>query len=113
MNTIREFETARLRIVVDALPEDDIDLSWDEDGSTREGLESGKYIAFCARARLFLGDVELARDYLGGCIYESLEDFAKPGQGYCADMIREVCCRARLALLDIKALDIRTSRVQS
>jgi len=38
--------------------------------------ENGNLIAFCARARVFLRGKEIASDYLGGCIYKSLEDFA-------------------------------------
>jgi len=76
IGTIREFKTKNFHVVVDAVEEIDLDLSWDEDGSTREGLENGTLIAFCARARVFLRGKEIASDYLGGCIYKSLEDFA-------------------------------------
>ena len=76
IGTIREFKTKNFHVVVDAVEEFDLDLSWDEDGSTREGLENGSLIAFCARARVFLRGKEIASDYLGGCIYKSLEDFA-------------------------------------
>jgi hypothetical protein len=73
--TIREFKTKNFHIVVDALEEWDLDLSWDEDGSTREGLERGTLVAFCARARVFLRGKEIASDYLGGCIYKDFADF--------------------------------------
>jgi hypothetical protein len=76
IGTIREFKTQNFHVVVDAVEEFDLDLSWDEDGSTREGLENGTLIAFCARARVFLRGKEIASDFLGGCIYKSLEDFA-------------------------------------
>ena len=76
IGTIREFKTKNFHVVVDAVEEFDLDLSWDEDGQTREGLENGTLIAFCARARVFLRGKEIASDYLGNCIYKSLEDFA-------------------------------------
>lgn len=78
IGVIREFQTPNFRVIVDALPDDNMDLSWDDDGSTREGIESGKYVAFCARARVIhrATGAELASDYLGGCVYESLEAFA-------------------------------------
>ena len=71
------FETANLRVTYDVAPEDDLDLSWDDDGSTREGLESGKYVAFVARVRVVhkTTGAELGVDYLGSCIYESAEAF--------------------------------------
>jgi hypothetical protein len=76
IGTIREFKTKNFHVVIDAVEECDLDLSWDEDGSTRKGLENGTLIAFCARARVFLRGSEIAKDYLGNCIYKSLEDFA-------------------------------------
>ncbi len=76
IGTIREFKTKNFHVVIDAVEEIDLDLSWDEDGSAREGLENGTLVAFCARARVFLRGKEIASDYLGGCIYKSLEDFA-------------------------------------
>ncbi len=76
IGTIREFKTQNFHVVVDAVEEFDLDLSWDENGQTREGLENGTLIAFCARARVFLRGKEIASDYLGGCIYKTLQDFA-------------------------------------
>jgi len=38
IGTIREFKTKHFHVVVDAVEEFDLDLSWDEDGQTREGL---------------------------------------------------------------------------
>jgi hypothetical protein len=75
IGTIREFKTNNFHVVIDAVEEFDLDLSWDEDGSTREGLDNGSLIAFCARARVFFRGLEIASDYLGGCIYKSLADF--------------------------------------
>jgi hypothetical protein len=75
IGTIREFKTKNFHVVVDAVEEFDLDWSFDEDGQTRRDLENGSLIAFCARARVFLRGKEIASDYLGGCIYKSLEDF--------------------------------------
>lgn len=75
IGVIREFTTQHFHVVVDALEDFDIDLSWDDTGDTRRGLENGSLIAFCVRARVFLRGLEVASDYLGGCVYKSLEDF--------------------------------------
>lgn len=57
IGTIRTFKTENFTVIMDALPENDLDLSFDEDGSVAAGLESGKFIAFVARARvLFQGE---------------------------------------------------------
>lgn len=75
LGTIREFKTENVHVIIDAVEESDLDLSWDEDGKTREGLEDGSLIAFCARARVFLRGLEVSSDYLRGCIYKSLGEF--------------------------------------
>lgn len=125
IGTIREFRTKNLRIVVDACVENDLDLSWDDTGETREGLESGKYIAFVARARAFYNGFEVASDYLGGCIYESLDAFmdhrqcavetrrlSKQGSNavcgsYFSDMVSNVCEQARKELCNLKSVRVR------
>jgi hypothetical protein len=113
VGTIRRFKTRNFVVIVDAIEEDQLDLSFDDTGEVRAGLESGKFIAFCARARVYLNGAELASDYLGGCIYESLDAFmdhkdcgrqnreyaSKGERGRCGsyfhDMIRTVCKEAR------------------
>lgn len=106
---IREFHTPHFTVRIDALPDDDLDLSWDDDGSVREGLESGRYIAFMARARVFLDGAEIACDYLGGCIYESLQDFCQP-RGYFIDMVRNVCHQARESVRRMQSVRVREIR---
>lgn len=128
---MREFRTAQFRVVADACPDDNLDLSWDEDGSTRAGLESGKYIAFIARVRVIHDELgELSANYLGSCIYESFDKFmdhkecaaynrelaARGEEGRCgsyfADMIYSAIKDARKRLLAIEQLNIKV-RVQS
>lgn len=125
IGVIRKFETRNFQVIVDALEEQDLDLSFDEDGSTEAGLESGQYIAFVARARVLFNGFELASDYLGNCIYESLQDFmdhracgqqnreyeAKGIQGRCGsyftDMVHTVCTDARKELIKLQAVKVR------
>jgi hypothetical protein len=75
LGTIREFNTARFRVVADAIEDYGIDLSYDEDGSIRRKLERGDLISFTARVRVFFEDAEIGSNYLGGCVYESLKAF--------------------------------------
>jgi hypothetical protein len=115
IGTIRTFKTANFKVIIDAVAEDYLDLSWDDDGSVARGLDDGSLVAFVARARV-IGPhgVELASDYLGGCVYGSLEEFedhrecgranqqfkaeGKPGGcgSYFADMVSNVCRDARV-----------------
>lgn len=70
------FTTANFSVRVDALPEEDWDFSWDDTGDAREGLESGRYVGFCARAQVLdFEGATLAEDYLGACISNSLDEF--------------------------------------
>ena len=72
LGTIREFKIQNFHVIIDAVEETDLDLSWDDSGETRKGLENGSLIAFCARTRVFLRGLEVSSDYLGNCaIYKS------------------------------------------
>src|SRR6185503_1564662 len=76
LGNIRTFKTANFKVIVDAEEEFDLDLSFDETGEVAEKLDSGEYVAFCAHAYVVGPDGEtLSDDYLGGCIYESIEAF--------------------------------------
>ena len=122
LGTIREFRTAKFRVIVDAIEDDAPDLSFDEDGSVRRGIDDGTFTLFTARARVIHDDLgEVASDYLGGCIYETLQTFqdhrrcraatrALRARGdstavcgsYFADMVRTVCTDARKRLRTLR-----------
>ncbi len=114
-NVMREFQTPNYIVRATAEEEFDVDLSWDEDGSVRDGINSGEFIVFCAHVEVVhrpTGAV-LGEDYLGNCIYRSFDDFmdhracgkqnrewaAKGEKGQCgsyfADMIHEAIAKAR------------------
>ena len=76
LGNIRTFKTKNFKVVIDAEEEYDLDLSFDDTGEVAEKLDSGEFIAFCAHAYVLGPDgEELADDYLGNCIYESIEAF--------------------------------------
>lgn len=91
-----------ISIVLSAEPEYDSDLSWDESGEVREGLISGKYEMFVAKVAVVKNGHAIGEDYLGQCIYGSLEEFAegaKPGsEDYCRDMMHDALREARVTL---------------
>ena len=113
LGIIREFHTQNFSVIVDAVEDPDIDLSFDETGEVMEKLESGEFIGFAVRARVLFDGTEIAADYLGGCIYESIDAFmdhrecgkqnreyaAQGKSGRCGsyfhDMIRTACSDAR------------------
>lgn len=74
---MREFRTKNYTVRVTAEDEFDLDLSFDEDDSVRNGLDSGDLIAFTAHVQVIhrpTGTI-LGDDYLGSCIYKSYADF--------------------------------------
>lgn len=106
---IWSFKTANFRVDYDVQADNDLDLSWDEDGQTREGLESGKYVAFVARVVVWHKSIEAGSDYLGGCIYESPEAFIDHRgikryphcASYFSDMVRSAVEQARNTLCNV------------
>jgi hypothetical protein len=124
IDTIREFKTKNFTVRMTAEEDNDIDLSWDEDGSVLAGLESGKFIAFCAACKVYFRGNEVASDYLGQCIYESPRAFMdhigirryspNPGKipagqcgSYFSDMVRSAIAEARKAISDMQSVRVR------
>lgn len=118
MTAIWTFKTANFTVRVTAEPENEtLDLSWDETGEVREGLESGRFVAFCAKAVVEYRGAELAAGYLGACIYESESDFrdhvglamrsradGRNYGSYFADMVKTVISEAREAMAEVPRL---------
>lgn len=125
LGTIREFKTPNFRVIVDAVEDPDADLSFDDTGEVIRQLETGELICFAARARVFLNGAEVASDYLGSCIYKSLQDFAdhrecgkqnreyaqqgKSGRcgSYFAGMVKTVCAEARTEIKLLQSIKVR------
>lgn len=111
LDTIWAFETANIRVEVNALPEiDTLDLSWDETGVVAAQLRAGELEAFMVQVRVIHKptDFEMATEYLGQCIYPSFSDFrdhiglaakckadGRNYGSYFSDMVREACTVAR------------------
>lgn len=123
---IRRFRTKNFTVVMEAVEENDLDLSFDETGEVAEKLDSGEYVAFCAHAYVEGPSGEtLAEDWLGNCIYEDFDAFmdhracgrsnrdleAKGETGRCgsyfSDMIHNVCDEARKELAKLQTVRIR------
>lgn len=113
IGTMRTFKTKNFTVVAEALEDTDVDLSFDETGKIRKQLESGTLVAFLAHVAVFYKGECVGEDYLGSCIYKSLNDFmdhracgkqnkkyAKEGKSarcgsYFSDMIRIAIAEAR------------------
>lgn len=127
LGTIRKFRTAQFTVIVDAIEEDSPDISFDETNETRDKINSGEWMIFCARARVIHDTLgELASDYLGNTIHGSIDEFmdhkecgAKNRQlaaaghagrcgSYFADMVKTVCRDARKAIKGAHAIKVRS-----
>lgn len=77
IGNIRTFNTPNFRVSVDAEYDWDTDLSFDETGDVRKQLESGEIVSFQVAVTVTHKPTgaELGADYLGGCIYESIQAF--------------------------------------
>lgn len=103
--TIWTFKTKNFVVRVEALEEYDLDLSWDEDGSTAAGLDAGELVAFCARASVSFRGTMIGADYLGDCVYQTFEEFHdKSRNSYFRDMVREAIKAARAYLATLPHL---------
>lgn len=125
LGTMREFKTKHFTIIADAVEEIFPDLSWDDTGETERNINTGKWLCFTARVRVFFNGTEVGADYLGNCVYASFEDFmdhkecgkqnrewaaqGKAGRcgSYFADMIHEAIARARTELKKMQSIHIR------
>ena len=126
IETIREFRTRHFTVQVDAVHDPDLDLTFDEDGSVLEKLDSGELMGFAVCVRVLHDQLgELGRGYLGGCIYESPAAFqdhracgrynrelAERGEvarcgSYFTDMIRGAIDEARENLKSARRIYVR------
>jgi hypothetical protein len=94
---IWKFETQQFKIELAFGPEYDAP-DWDfeseeERAELYEKINDGRLSWFCARVRVLWNGQEISADYLGGCCYESVEDFKR--DGYFRDMVRTAISEAR------------------
>ena len=115
--TLWTFDTKNFRIEWRVRPCHGLDLSWDDDGSVAEGLESGQLEAFDSEMVVLYRGQEVGADYLGQSIHENVSDFRdhiginmkSRADGcnygsYFSDMVREAVAEARKHLADLPRL---------
>lgn len=125
IDVIRKFKTPQFTVVVEAIEDDFLDLSFDDTGEVAEKLETGEYINFAVKASVYFRGLTIGDDFLGGCIYRNLDEFAdhricgKQNREYAAkgevvrcgsyfhDMIRTAIKDARNTLSGMQKVKIR------
>lgn len=82
-------------------PEDDIDPAKEfEDEDTIEAILSGRLEWFQVKITASKCGVELGSDFLGGCCYESFDDFL--GCEYWSNMVETAITEAREIIEELK-----------
>jgi len=77
----------------DMFEEDDVD-------EICRKIDNGTYEWFMLRTRVLYEDVELAYNYLGGCLYEDARDVLTDGMA--EDQIYQTMLEAKVSLKDLK-----------
>jgi hypothetical protein len=101
MDYAHETEKAGFHITLELLPEDS-EPDWDfESEEERQELlrkiDQGVYLWFTAKVSAWKEGIELGTDYLGGCCYESVDDFIQPGDYY-DDMVDVAIAEAKATI---------------
>lgn len=95
MQNMYRFAIGRFEVRADIEPCADIDLSWDDNGETRAGLESGALEAFDTRVSVWLNGVKIGEDWLCESVYADPTDFFTDHRG--ADPMNRNCSIMRAA----------------
>lgn len=113
------FETAQFIVRAVIVPDDDVDVSFDETSETRDKLESGEWQSFGTVVTVTTKDgLELGADSLWGSIYHNPRDFFREHIGlaaksradgcrygsYFPDMVRQAISEARNTLATMPTL---------
>lgn len=107
METVYTFKTARFALELAVEPEYNYMPDWDfESDEERNALikriETGRTLWFVARVRVTLDGRELAADYMGGCCYNTIEEFRRDDYFY--EMARTAIEAARAAIRNMPRL---------
>jgi hypothetical protein len=104
-DTIAEQQRGPFKIIVDKTwedisPRDCFDESVTDLDELCEKIDAGYYDWFMLRTRVYFEGVELAAEYLGGCLYESADEVLNDGTA--EDQIYQALLNAKAAAADMK-----------
>lgn len=93
--TVYTFKTARFTVTLAVAPEYETP-DWDDCEAEIEKINAGELAWFVARVKIECDGREVGVDYLGGCCYESVDQFRRDNYFYA--MVRSACRQARRAI---------------
>jgi len=73
----------------------------EEIAEMEKNIENCKLVYFCAKVTASLCGIELASDYLGGCVYDSYEQFTELDGDHYSDRKDTVLRNARTTINDL------------
>jgi hypothetical protein len=92
--TIRTETVDGFDIVFSVTPDTDDPWDHDDDEETAAAIADGRYAWFIARVEAKRRGITLGVDYLGGCCYDSPQQFVECGDYY-NDMVKTAVAEAR------------------
>lgn len=102
----REGFTIELRFLPeDTAIADSFDSSVNDLKELEDKVSRGVYMWFAAHVTASKAGIVLGEDYLGACMYESLEAFMQP-DGYWPDMVSEAISHAKAKLAELCGSDV-------
>lgn len=97
-DTVEGFDITFAVAPEDSAPDWDFETVEERDELLRK-IENGDLDWFVARVTASKNGIELASDYLGGCCYESVDEFID--DGYYFDMVQNVITEARETITEL------------
>lgn len=97
------FEIAFYACEEDMNPRDCFDPEIEAEFDTFGKIERGELVWFCAKVTASKNDIVLGEDYLGGCCYNSVQEFWAEKDGYAGDMIDNAIAHAKKKLAQLCA----------
>ena len=91
----------KINALVEYLPVSDLfDIDEKELSNIYDKLDKYELMWFCANVSAYKNGIKLSDDYLGGCLYESLEQFINDGD-YIEDMKETVIKEAKQVIEEL------------
>lgn len=99
-NELREGFAIEFYAEAEDMTLDQMSFEADDIDEIGEKLESGELVLFCAKVTASKNGIELASEFLGGCIYKDEKDFVN-NDCYYGDMVTTVIEAAKQAIADL------------
>jgi len=101
-HTVDQFEIVTSITPEEMHPSDSFDDSCHDIDEICRKIDCGIYLWFVAKVTVYKNGIALADDYLGGCLYDKIDDFLNRND-YWGDMIHNAISEANTTLIKLAA----------